>query len=112
MAVIVCDQFAILGDGCPGCGFWLHREVRGGYPDPHGVRHCSEDCLADQAELVIRNHIDAHYGSRDLLCACKICTDHGLPTQAILAEYAAYVESIKGTPLDPTAQSPATEETR
>lgn len=50
MSLIVCDQFAVLGDACPGCGGWLHRVVHGGFPGAHGVRFCDEDCIADDQE--------------------------------------------------------------
>lgn len=82
MDAIVCGQLSVLGDACPSCGGWLHRVMRGGFAGPD----------------------DAHYGTRDLLCACEICAAHGLPTQAMLAEWAEYVRSLP----DPTRQTPNT----
>lgn len=54
MSVIVCDQFAVLGDSCPGCGGWLHRVVRNGFPGHGSMRFCEEDCIADDQERVER----------------------------------------------------------
>ena len=104
MTVIVCGQFAILGDECPGCGGYLHRVRRGGF-EARGWWHCSEDCIADYQEWLAKQHAEGHYASRDLLCACEICAARGLPTQEMLDEYSAYLASIKGTPLDPEASS-------
>lgn len=106
MSIIVCDQAAVLGDGCPGCGGWLHRVQRSGFPGPHGWFYCDEDCIADQAEQEAHNHVDAHLGTRDLLCDCaQFCAPRGLPTQEMRDEYAAYLVSIKGTELDPESRS-------
>lgn len=102
MGALVCGQFAVLGDGCPGCGGWLHVERHGGYTDHQGWRFCSEDCIADQQERAAQNHCDVHLGTRDLLCDCaEYCAPRGLPTAAMLQEYQDYLDSIKGTPLDP-----------
>lgn len=103
MNAIACGQFAILGDGCPQCEASIHRYRRGGYADQHGVWYCSEDCIADHQEWVARKHTEGPHATRDLLCDCTICTARGLPTQAMLDEYADYQESIKGTELDPGA---------
>jgi hypothetical protein len=99
MSVMVCDQFAVLGDGCPECGFWLHREQHGGYPDQHGVYFCSEDCIADQQARAVTRRLDGHLGMRDLLCDCaEYCAPCGLPDAAMRQEYADYLASIQGTP--------------
>lgn len=50
MTIVVCDQFAVLGDTCPGCGGWLHRVQQGGFPGLHGARFCDEDCIAEDQE--------------------------------------------------------------
>jgi hypothetical protein len=67
------------------------------------MRYCCEDCIADRQEWVARQRTKGHYATRDLLCACDICAARGLPTQAMLDEYDAYRESIRGTELDPAA---------
>ncbi len=101
MTIIVCGQFSILGDECPGCGSHLHRVRRGGFQGADGWWYCDEDCIADHQEWLAKQHTEGHHASRDLLCACKICVARGLPSRAMLDEYKAYVASIKGTPLDP-----------
>lgn len=103
MAVIVCGQFAVLGDECPGCGSHLHRVRRGGFQGADGWWYCDEECIADHQEWLAKKHTEGHYATRDLLCACEICSARGLPSQAMLDEYADYVASIKGTSLDPEA---------
>lgn len=105
MSIIVCGQFAILGRSCPTCEGSIDRIVRDGFPDQHGMRYCCEDCIADHQEWLARQHTEGHYATRDMLCDCEICTARGLPTQAMLDEYAAYLESIKGTDLDPNRES-------
>lgn len=94
MNAIACGQYDVLGDGCPGCGGWLHRVQRGGFPGPNGWHYCDEDCIADHQEYVARQHVESHYGTRDLLCECEICTARGLPTQAMRDEYAAYLADL------------------
>lgn len=102
MTIINCGQFDILGDECPGCGGWLDRVLRGGFAGPNGWRYCDQQCIEDYLESQAVRHTDFHIGVRDLLCDCaEICAPRGLPTSAMLAEYAAYLESIKGTALDP-----------
>lgn|SRR5512145_295764 len=108
MTIIVCGQFDILGDECPGCGEWLHRVLRGGFEGPHGLRFCAQSCIDDQIEANARRHADDHLGVRDLLCNCaEVCAPRGLPTPAMLAEYAAYLDSIAGTAPDPGARAGA-----
>jgi hypothetical protein len=95
MTVIMCGQSDVLGDGCPGCGGWLHVERRGGCPGEHGWFYCTEDCIADHREMIVRRHIDSHIGTRDLLCECpKICAPRGLPTAAMRQEYADYLATL------------------
>jgi hypothetical protein len=84
MRAIVCGQAEVLGDGCPGCGGWLHCEVRGGYAGPKGWRFCSEECAADQEEYVapaVRVRGGLH--------------TRGLPTAEMRQEYADYLDSIE-----------------
>lgn len=100
--IIACGQSDVLGDGCPGCGGWLHCEVRGGFAGPKGWRFCSEDCAAGQEEWLAQKHVADHVGTRDLLCDCaEFCAPRGLPTAEMRQEYADYLASIKGTALDP-----------
>lgn len=99
--IFVCGQIE-LGNICPTCERTLGGPAEVEHRDRYGVRCCSEDCLADYQERRARNHADAHYGTRDMLCDCaEYCAPRGLPTQAERDEYAAYLASIKGTPLDP-----------
>lgn len=99
MSVIVCGQFVVLGDACPECEASIHRVTRDGFPDQHGVRYCSEDCLADHQERVEQLRGDTHLNVRDLLCDCPdVCTPAGLPTQAMRDEYAAEQDTRGGAP--------------
>lgn len=95
MGIIACGQDEILGDECVSCGGWRDRIQRGGYEGPHGWRFCSLECIDEQVEheaaLEIRRHIEV----RDLLCACEDCEENGLPTQAMLDEYAAYMAALR-----------------
>lgn len=92
---IVCGQFDVLGDQCPGCGGWLHCEVRGGYAGPKGWRFCTEECAADQEDWLARKHLDEHAGVRDLLCDCaEYCAPRGLPTEEMRQEYADYLATL------------------
>lgn len=86
----VCGQFDVLGDGCPGCGGWLHRVMRGGFIGPDGFWYCDEDCIVDYQVWKEQQHVQR----RDLLCACEICVKHGRPTQAELTEYQDYLDSL------------------
>ena len=102
MTIFLCGQSAVLGDDTCVCGFWLHGVVHGGFEGPHGWRYCSLECIDDQLDFQARNHTNDHHGTRDLLCDCaEFCAPAGLPTAAMLQEYADYVASIKGTALDP-----------
>jgi hypothetical protein len=90
MSVIVCGQDDVIPDECPTCGGWLHRVQRRGLVGPHGWRFCSLDCIDDQVESEAEQSERQHLDVRDLLCACEVCTERGLPTEAMRAEYAAY----------------------
>lgn len=94
--IIACGQNEVLGDGCPGCDGWLHCEVRGGYPGPKGWRFCTEECAADQEGWLARQHLDAHVGTRDLLCECEeVCAPRGLPTAEMRQGYADYLATLE-----------------
>jgi hypothetical protein len=94
MSVILCSQSDVLGEGCPGCGDWLHRVVRGGFPH-NGWHYCDQECIADYEESRARSHVAAHTGTRDLLCDCAdICAPRGLPTAAMRQEYADYLATL------------------
>jgi hypothetical protein len=93
MTIIACGQNDVIPDECPECGGWLHVERLDGFPGANGFRYCSEECIADSQERAATSAIVVHLHQRDLVCACEICTAHGLPTQAMHDEYAAYVAS-------------------
>ena len=90
MSVIVCGQHDVTPDECPNCGGWLHRVQRGGQDGPHGWRFCSLECIDDQVESEAQQDERLHLNVRDLLCGCAVCQRHGLPTDAMRAEYEAY----------------------
>lgn len=94
--VIACGQNEILGDECITCGGWLHSLQRGGYEGPHGWRFCSAECVDDQVEHEARLEVQRHLTIRDLLCECPVCTEVGLPSQAMRDEYAAHVAGRAG----------------
>lgn len=96
MAIIVCGQNEILGDECITCGGWRDRVQRGGFEGPHGWRFCSIECIDDQVEHEARIETERHLAIRDLLCTCEVCTEAGLPTQAMRDEYAAYAATLRG----------------
>lgn len=87
--IIACGQNDVMPDTCV-CGFWLHSVTPGGFAGPHGWRYCSPECIDGQVEHDARQRIATHVNQRDLLCACSICTERGLPTQAMRDEYAEY----------------------
>lgn len=93
MSVIVCGQFDILGDECPGCGGYVHRVQHGGFPSLMGFV-CDEDCAADSSDYVMRRRAAAHVSNRDLLCICPICLAAGHPTHAERDEYAAWKAEV------------------
>lgn len=93
MTVIACGQNDVLRDECVSCGGWLDRLQRGGLPGPHGWPFCSLECIDAQVEHEAQIETERHLAVRDLLCECQVCTDAGLPTQAMRDEYAAYRRS-------------------
>lgn len=93
--IIVCGQFDVLGDTCPGCGGYVHRVRRGGFPGPMG-RHCDEDCAADADEWLARQRAAEHVRMRDLMCECDTCTAAGHPTVGERAEWAEYLAAYGG----------------
>lgn len=94
--LIVCGQNEVLGDECVTCGGWLDSVQRGGFEGPHGWRFCDLDCIDDQVEREAQAEIQHHLTVRDLLCACEDCEENGLPTQAMLDEYAAHAAALRG----------------
>jgi hypothetical protein len=98
MTVIACGQNEILGDECVFCGGWLDRVTRGGLVGPHGWRFCELECINGQVEYEAQLDAKRHLEVRDLRCACEICAENGLPTQAMRDEHAAYRSAIEETP--------------
>lgn len=96
MSVVVCGQAEVVPDGCPFCGGWLHRVQQGGFEGPHGWLFCEPDCITEQVDYEARRAEAGHLNVRDLLCACEVCQRHGLPTEAMRAEYAAYRAGATG----------------
>lgn len=90
MTIFLCGQDSILGDVCPGCGGWLHRVVRGGFPDRHGNRLCDEECIVEEQQVNDSHHLRI----RDLLCECEICTRHGRPNVAERQEWTDYLATL------------------
>jgi hypothetical protein len=86
-----CGQEVIAPGDCIECGGDLHLQRAGGYPAKFG-QVCSEDCAADQTDRLVAVARADHLRLRDLLCACtEVCAPAGLPSQAMLDEYAAWV---------------------
>jgi len=101
MTVFLCGQDEIMLNTCT-CEANYNRFIPGGVVGPHGWRYCAQECIDDQLNWEAHKHTDDHHGTRDLLCNCaEFCAPAGLPTAAMLKEYADYVASIKGTALDP-----------
>jgi hypothetical protein len=101
--IFLCGQDEILMGECL-CGDDYNRFIPGGVVGPHGWRYCAQECTDEQLDREATEHADFHRGIRDLLCNCaEFCAPAGLPTAAMLQEYADYVASIKGTALDPGA---------
>lgn len=96
MSVIICGQSEILGDECVSCGGWLDTLQRGGFEGPHGWRFCSLECIDAQVDHEADLELKRHLTVRDLLCACVVCGDAGLPTQAMRDEYATWVAAVRG----------------
>jgi hypothetical protein len=105
VTIFVCGQNEVMPGECL-CGSDYNRLIPGGVVGPHGWRYCGQQCIDDQLDHEARRDANDHLGVRDLLCACPdICAPAGLPTAAMLQEYADYLASIKGTALDPGAGS-------
>lgn len=51
---------------------------RAGLVGPHGWRFCELECIDGQVEHEANLEVTRHLKLRDLLCACEICTEHGL----------------------------------
>lgn len=93
MTIFVCGQNEIMAGMCI-CQEDYNRFIPGGVAGPHGWRYCGQKCIDDQLDSEARNHADFHLGTRDLLCDCtEFCAPAGLPTAAMLQEYADYVVS-------------------
>jgi hypothetical protein len=59
------------------------------------MRFCDEECIADDYEHRRREHMRAHYGTRDLLCNCaEFCAPAGLPTVEMVREYEDYLATL------------------
>lgn len=97
MNAIVCGQNEVIGDECVFCGGWLDRVTRGGLVGPHGWRFCELDCIDGQVEYEAQQEERRHLYIRDLLCTCDICTEAGLPTQAMRDEHAEYHRAVAGS---------------